>query len=230
MIKFAKLPILYNLNAIKKELQDFHFNWLPHLNKTCYEGDWTILALRSPGGRVEAVYADSIHNEPFLDTPIINQFPAIKNLLNKLATNTTSVRFLKLGAGSSIKKHRDKELSFENGLARVHFPIITNSAVAFYLEDEFIDMQEGDTWYINANLTHSAANNGNTHRIHLVMDLEVNEWVNELFNRGEKKVVQAAIDIEQTNKIINELKLQNTKKSLKLANQLSEKLINYQIK
>lgn len=230
MIKFAKLPIAYHLIATKKELAQFNLNWFPHLNTMCYEGDWTVLALRSPGGRIDAVYADSIHEEAFIDTPLMDQFPSIKKMLNELASNTMSVRFLKLGAGSIIKKHRDNELAFENGLARVHFPIVTNPFVAFYLEEELIEMQEGEAWYINANLPHNVANFGTSERIHLVIDLEVNDWVKELFNRGENKIIEPLIDIEQMHKIINQLRIQNTKTSLDLANKLSDQLINNQVK
>jgi mannose-6-phosphate isomerase-like protein (cupin superfamily) len=230
MISYAKLPFEYDLNAIQQELEQIQYDWIPHMNLKCYEGEWTVMALHSPGGTCETVYADSIHNKAYADTPLMKQFSNVKNLLTQLQCETMSVRFLKLNAGSVIKKHRDNELAFEQGFARVHFPIITNPSVSFYLDDELVKMQEGETWYINANLPHSVANNGDTHRIHLVIDCIVNDWIKELFDRGEKRIKEPTVNVQEMQKIIAELRLQNTNTSLNLANQLSEQLINHTAK
>ncbi|MCH5684099.1 aspartyl/asparaginyl beta-hydroxylase domain-containing protein [Niabella sp. W65] len=118
--------------------------------------------------------------------------------------------FLNLKAGACIKPHRDRELAFEMGEARLHFPIITNPDVAFFVEDHQLNMQAGECWYINANLTHHVSNNGKTDRVHLVIDCLVNEWLRELFSRAVKHTKADIVDVERQKQIVEALRLQNT--------------------
>jgi len=130
-----------------------------------------------------------------------------------------SVRLLKLKTNSIIKEHRDHELSFEKGEARLHVPIFTNPQVEFYLNNVLVKMQEGECWYINANLPHRVSNLGDTDRIHLVVDCQVNDWLKLQFHQA-KRFYSIRTDNDETIRIIKELRLQNTEVSNKLANQM----------
>lgn len=41
-------------------------------------------------------------------------------------------------------------------------------------------MKEGECWYVNTLLKHDVVNNGATDRIHLVVDLKLNDWLEEM--------------------------------------------------
>ena len=86
--------------------------------------------------------------------------------------------------GSIIEEHTDHELSFEHGEVRIHIPVLTSPHVEFYVGGKRIQMEEGETWYLNANVPHRVSNAGPTDRVHLVMDCLVNQWVESMFQRA----------------------------------------------
>ena len=79
-----------------------------------------------------------------MNTPLMQACAAIQNLLAAWQCPLKSVRLLNLHSGSIIKEHCDHELSFEQGEARLHFPVFTNSGVEFYVEGHLLPMQEGE--------------------------------------------------------------------------------------
>jgi len=222
MICFAKLNLYYS-GEIQNEIQRFSTSWAPHFNTTHYAGEWTVLPLRSPGGK-NSIIPDLNGENEFADTENMSSFPALKVLLNTLQCPIMSVRFLNLKAGAVIKPHRDPELSFEQGEARLHFPIITNPCVEFYVGDDRVLMNERECWYINANLTHRVANYGTSDRIHLVVDCKVNDWLEQIFEQADKKCKADEINTQKQRQIIEALKLQNTETSLALAHKLEQEL------
>jgi quercetin dioxygenase-like cupin family protein len=176
MIRYAKLPVPFDVTAMQDELTVASTEWQPHLNKYHYTGSWQVLALRSPGGDHKNIVPELLgkHSE-YQDNIYMKLFPSVKKLISVLHCPVMSARFLNLQAGAVIKEHRDNELAFEKGEARLHFPVITNPEVEFYCEKERILLHQGECWYLNANLPHSVSNNSSTDRIHLVIDCEVKE-------------------------------------------------------
>ena len=223
MVSHAKLPVLIPIKDLQKEVLSITTNWLSHFNYKYYEGEWSVLSLRSPGGKSDQIIPDQIQQVDYSDTELLSVCPAIRLWLNQFQCPLLSVRFLNLKSNSIIKEHRDHELAFENGEARLHIPIFTNPFVEFYLNNQLVKMQEGECWYINANLPHRVANLGSTDRIHLVMDCVVNDWLRSVFEKGEQYLAQVDSSSE-TRRIIQELRLQNTEVSNRLANELENQL------
>lgn len=223
MIRFAKLSLSLDIPRLQSEVKALSQSWSPHFNIKHYEGGWTVLPLRAPGGKADQIIPDLINDAAYMDTPLMESCGAVKELLQQMHCPLLSVRFLNLQAGAIIKPHRDHELAFENGEARLHFPVFTNDAVEFFVEEELVRMREGDCWYINANLTHSVANKGDKDRIHLVVDCEVNDWLRDIFEQGE--IHYAAPDDTQLLQVIEELRLQGTETSIKLAETLQQQLL-----
>lgn len=87
---------------------------------------------------------------------------------------------MRLAPGSVIKEHTDVGLGFEEGVARVHVPILTNPDVEFYLNGSRVVLTAGSCWYLRLSDPHRVANRGATDRVHLVVDLKVNGWLTEL--------------------------------------------------
>jgi aspartyl/asparaginyl beta-hydroxylase (cupin superfamily) len=137
---------------------------------------------------------------------------------------------MKLKAGAVIKKHRDHELSFEEGEARLHIPLVTNENVYFMLDGERILMKEGECWYLDLTLEHSVENRSQADRIHLVMDVKVNDWLKQLFvndNLLKKEIEEIkapSYNRREQIMIIEQLRTLNTKTSLELADKMEKEL------
>lgn len=229
VIRYAILPVRFNESEAQAEVRKTIGSaaWLAHLNRHDYTGDWQVLALRSPGGSVNAVVAETLGNGEYSDTPLMSHFPSVVKLMANLNCAVSSVRFMNLRAGATIKQHRDRDLAFENGEARLHFPVITNPEVGFYIDDEKVEMQEGSCYYLNANRPHRVLNLGLSDRIHLVVDCKVNDWLTGIFDRSKKYVIDVKEESTDLPKIIAELRRQHTPTADLLADQLSAGLNKY---
>jgi mannose-6-phosphate isomerase-like protein (cupin superfamily) len=225
VIQHARLLIDVPLMPIQNEVMALTEIWRPHFNIKHYEGNWTVLTLRSPNGGTDQIFAEAREDQEFADTSLMKNCPAIKALIGRLGCPIMAVRLMNLQAGAIIKEHRDHDLAFEKGEARLHFPIFTNPSVLFYVNDCRVVMNEGQCWYINVNLPHKVANYGNVDRIHLVVDCQVNNRLKELFTYAEKAEVHLN-DQNDTYKIIRELRLQNTETSIRLADEMERNLKN----
>jgi hypothetical protein len=224
MIRYAKLPLPFNHNEMQNELLCLKDEWQAHFNTYYYEGSWTAIALRSPGGERTNIIPDLEGDADYKDTTLMPLFPSVIELVASLNCPVKSVRFLNLQAGAIIKQHRDIGLALENGDARLHFPVITNTGVKFYIEEERIPFKEGDCWYMNANLPHRVANEGDADRIHLIIDCEVNDWLNKIVKRSDViSYKEEAVD-SNLPLIIRELRTHNTAVANKLADEMEQQL------
>ena len=167
MIVCAKVSVFPEYAMMNQELKSASMHWNNHFNSGNYEGSWTVLPLRSVDGR-DTIIPGLTGNDIFADHPNMDMFPSVRKLLDTFQCTVKSVRLLNLVAGAVIKPHRDAELSFEQGEARLHIPLITNPDVEFYVQDQRVTMQPGECWYMNANLRHHVTNRGKTDRIHLL--------------------------------------------------------------
>src|SRR5689334_4135491 len=164
MIESFKLPVLFDVRNVQADLSPISGEtWLPHFNKGYYSGNWSGLALRAPGGNSTSLYP--VSDKEYSDTGFMSAFPSVSRIISEFKCNILSVRFLRLAKGGVIKEHSDNALSFEDGEVRFHIPIHTNSGVEFTSNGKSLVMNEGECWYINAGLPHSAANNGEADRI-----------------------------------------------------------------
>ncbi|MDR3697516.1 aspartyl/asparaginyl beta-hydroxylase domain-containing protein [Mucilaginibacter sp.] len=228
-VRYAKLPLLFDTKAMQTELLAAGENWQPHLNTYHYSGSWTVFPLRSPGGDHKNILPDLMGKDhQYQDTPFMEQFRSVTKLLSIIHCPVMSVRFLNLQAGAVIKEHRDNELAFEKGEARLHFPVFTNNDVEFYCENERIILAEGECWYLNANLPHRVTNNSDKDRIHLVIDCKVNEWLKDMISSSEKMAFKKEEVDDNLLNMIKHLRYQNTEASNKHADELDQKVKNIQ--
>lgn len=226
MIKYARLNFEVDIKSLQSEVSSMMeaIEWSAHLNKSQYSGNWDVLALRSPGGNAKRIAADLLNEREFANTPLMENFPSVEKFLENFHCPIMSVRFLNLKAGAIIKNHRDYDLYFEKGEARIHVPVFTNPQVEFYIDEERIEMKEGECWYINANKLHRVSNLGSADRIHLVIDCAVNNWLKSVFDKAEKVFTTEEQNTGELQKIIHELRLQNTDTSNRLADELLQKM------
>jgi mannose-6-phosphate isomerase-like protein (cupin superfamily) len=227
MIQYLQLPFHFDAARMLEEVTLITASWNLHFNKHDYQGNWSGLSLRAPGGITDNLLAEALNDfDTFEDTPLLGQCPYIKSVLKQIACPQTSVRLLKLEKGALIKEHTDAGLNFEEGEVRLHIPIITHDLVEFYLDGQRLSMQPGDCWYINASLPHRLANPSPVDRIHLVIDCEVNDWLQEIFARTDlpvKSIKDTSLTThQQQQKVITELRRSGMPHNLQLADQIEQ--------
>ncbi len=228
VIKYALLPFKFDVDRMKEEVAKIDTQWGLHYKTTDYEGEWSAVPLHSIGGSMTNLFVDSSGKVPFQETPLMQLCPYLKSVVETLQCPKFTVRLLKLKAGSVIKEHRDRELFFESGEARIHVPIVTNEQVEFYLDGERIDLHEGECWYMNFNLMHKIINNSNQDRIHLVIDCIVNDWMKETFALEATQQVMTTVadkfSLSDRRAIVESLKAQGTPTALEMAAQMELEL------
>lgn len=183
MISTLKLPFVFDSGKLKNDLNKFaESDWTPHFNTQYYEGDWSGIALRSTrNAKLGGLYPDPTAEE-FEDTGYLSRCDYLPEVLKTFKCELESARLLRLGAKARILEHRDYKMSFEDGVARIHIPVLTNPQVEFFLDKKPVQMSEGEVRYLNLNLPHSVINHGTNERVHLVIDCLVNDWLREFFN------------------------------------------------
>jgi hypothetical protein len=178
-----RLPLRFDVQQLQQDAAQFTSqHWQRHFNSHVYDGDWSGIALRALPDAATSLYPDPNSTKAYIDTPLLAQTSYVQQVLDTLQCQVNSARFLKLAAGSSIKRHRDYQLGIDDGEVRLHVPVKTNALVEFYMDDLRVPMAEGELWFLNFNHYHSVLNRSSEDRIHLVIDCVVNDWLLGFFD------------------------------------------------
>jgi aspartyl/asparaginyl beta-hydroxylase len=181
-MRCLQLPFHFDPTRLAADLaQVAPAEWIPHMNRRHYEGQWSGAALRSIGGSATNIVPDAPGLQTFRDTALLGRCAYFREVLAVFRCPLRAVRLLRLHTGSHIAEHVDHALDFEDGEVRIHIPIITSEGVQFFLDGSRLVMAPGECWYTNVNLPHSVVNEGSVDRIHLVIDCQVDDWLRALF-------------------------------------------------
>lgn len=180
-----RLPLTFDAALLARDLGRLSADaWVKHYVPRNYDGDWSILPLRSRAGEthpIRMIGADPT-TKAFADTPLLARCDYFRRVLAAFHCPLRVVRLMRLTPGSRIKEHTDVDLAFEDGLVRIHVPVITNDNVEFHLNGRRVVMAAGTAWYLRLSDPHSVVNAGTADRVHLVIDANVNDWVESLFD------------------------------------------------
>ncbi len=181
-----KLPLSFDVPQLKQDLQRLAgIEWIDHFVKQNYEGNWSAIGLRMQAQAKDMHPVMSIVSDPacteWVNSPYLEQFPYFQTVLDSFQCPLEAVRLMRLTAGSEIKEHYDHTMSFEEGSVRLHIPIQTHPDVEFYLNDQRVIMQEGECWYLRLSDPHRLFNKSEQDRIHIVIDAQVNSWLEVFF-------------------------------------------------
>lgn len=102
--------------------------------------------------------------------------PIVKSLESIHDGKVGKCVFIKMPAHKSVGEHTDKR-DYLGAVRRHHIAITTNESVLFFVNKEAKNMKVGECWEINNNLLHSVENNGDTERIHLMVDILPNKFI-----------------------------------------------------
>ncbi len=221
-----KIPRKYDVKRLKIDLKLCqNIDWLLHFNQNDFTGHWSSFALRSISGSELDILATP--NATFQDTLTLSKCLYFKEIIDSFLCKKEAVRLLSLSPKSYIKEHTDSAAGYEDGFFRIHIPIQTNDKVIFTVDKKPLPMQEGECWYANFNRPHFVSNEGETDRIHLVIDCLRNDWSDQLFAtfgydfEEEKK---SKYDKQTKLMMIEQLSLMKTPRADSLIKQLREEM------
>ncbi len=186
-----RLPLAFDPDLLARDLGRVATGtWVKHFVPQNYEGDWSIIPLRAPAGEthpIRMVYPNPTARS-FVDTPLLDGCDYFRHVLASFDCPLRTARLMRLGPGSCIKEHTDLDLSFEDGTVRIHVPVTTNDGVEFLINRERVVLEAGSCWYLRLSDPHAVANRGTTARVHLVIDAEVNDRLEALFESALRQV------------------------------------------
>jgi len=183
-----KLPMTFDsarlLDALLSVEQSI--SWHTHPDYTVAKpGAWTAVALIGPpGSGVQDARSLRYRGEKGVETDLLKASPYFQQVLEEFKTDIHRARLMNLKPGTDISPHRDyghQRYSLERGFIRVHIPLRTHERVAFLINGNRIPMQPGEAWYTNVCEPHAVKNESDVHRVHLVLDMKVNDWVLAMF-------------------------------------------------
>lgn len=146
--------------------------------------DWDYYTFRQTHrkGQQETKTIPLIWGENFNEINKRETYPIFENELNILESifkhmigegKISTALLINLPKHKSILPHIDSGDEHFFKTNRLHIPIQTNEKCLFTVSDETIHMQKGHVWEINNSAkTHSVVNNGDSDRIHLLIDYQ----------------------------------------------------------
>jgi len=176
---------------------------------------------------IPAALPDQAHR--YKNTEALELCPYFKEVVDTFQCNKEAVRLMSLPPGAVISTHVDDFCGYEDGVFRVHVPILTHNEVYFILNDQRLLMKPGEAWYTNVNLPHSVANRGSEKRVHLVLDCIRNDWSDELFKKAGlrfelEKEEEEELPEETIKMMIHELEQHGSSTAQTMIEELKSKL------
>ncbi|MEV6631914.1 aspartyl/asparaginyl beta-hydroxylase domain-containing protein [Actinoplanes sp. NPDC051470] len=117
-------------------------------------------------------------------TTLLEQMPAVSELLTGLGVRVMWARLARLDAGAFLWEHRDYgELSGAER-HRLHVPLVSNTSAYLVLGGTKVHMSVGRVWRLTPTSPHGVCNRFGPSRIHLIIDCYADEALRKL-DHGE---------------------------------------------
>jgi hypothetical protein len=178
-------PMSFDIGKLRTELERMEAkDWVRHYDSTQPSG-WTTLVLRSIHGSMSG--PDSIRHGAWADyrnTVLVDDCPYMREVIESFKCPIGRVRLSKMAPHSKINPHRDVEdevASVAFNQVRLHIPITTSEKVVFFVGKETMRMTEGRLYYADFAKTHWVRNDGDAERVHLFLELKMNDWLRAIF-------------------------------------------------
>ena len=196
-----KVDLYNHIFSLIKAVEELDTEYTNHYSNYNKKKSWGALSLRGytadpafitkPVEMSKKWQLEHIEEEfKMQDTRLRTALPQVEELLELFPGKLHRVRLMKLVPnGGELERHTDQvdpDSGVQNGkVMRFHFPLITNDNVVFTMwgvdgKPKSANMKVGECWYLDTRKPHQAINNGDSDRIHLVVDVEANDEVREL--------------------------------------------------
>lgn len=175
-----RLPRNYDVALLKRDLEALQEVRRAAQPGPYHKGEWTGIALYSMGGK-QSVFPSAAGTDQYQETEELKRAPYMRQILSELDCPKEVVRVLFLPPGGHIKDHFDFHTSFQFGLLRLHIPIVTHPDVAFVIDGQRMQWNAGELWYGDFSKIHSVKNDSQVVRVHMVIDVQITDFVLSLF-------------------------------------------------
>lgn len=110
-----------------------------------------------------------------VDTPIYSKWPAARSLVEEIMemTGSTEVGMVTLASmepGATISPHNDLG-DYYSYYHRLHVALKTNDDAWLFSAEQRVNCKPGEIWELDNLLQHYARNDGQTNRVHLIVDV-----------------------------------------------------------
>jgi quercetin dioxygenase-like cupin family protein len=145
-----------------------------HFRTDHHDGGWSAIGLIAHDGNP----FEDRRIPPFKKTPALSIAPNLERLIDGIPTTKGRVRLMQLKPGASVLWHYDKYQSVDGNMSvRLHVPVITSPRARLQISHEDMAWRAGEIWYGDFSFPHRLYNGGAESRIHLVIDLDLNDSV-----------------------------------------------------
>lgn len=187
----------FDIEGLVKEVENISTDYTNHYSNYNKNKSWSGLSLRGFGGDESFIIKPTEMNKKWKkthkvklgykikNTNLTSYAPGYEKVLQVIPSNGFErVRLLKLESGGELERHtdiQDKDLGLLKGqIVRLHIPLITNKDTYFEVWEcdgsiTKMRMEKGHLYYLDIRKPHRAVNNGDKDRIHLVIDIIVND-------------------------------------------------------
>ena len=178
-LKCLEIGEIENFERVKADIKRAMRGRASNVRQYGHPTNWT-----KPHGKVEQynLFADS--SDSTITVRGFTTHPHIQALIEKY--KPINLRINILGSDSGLSQHRETIKVGNKVKARFHAVIETNPEATVFLDGDNYHLEEGKIYYFNNGCTHSATNAGNTDRVHLVWDVYVHKFINDLLKSGKE--------------------------------------------
>jgi hypothetical protein len=175
-----RLPRTYDVDLLLRDLEALKDIERAAQPGPYHGGEWTGIALHSMGGK-QTADPSAAGMDVYQETEALQHAPYLKHILDDLVCPKEVVRLLTLPPGGHIKDHYDFHTNFQYGLLRLHIAIVTHPDVDFIIGGDHVFFAPGELWYGDFSKVHSVENRSPVTRVHMVIDVQINDFVLDLF-------------------------------------------------
>lgn len=179
-----RLPLQPDAEGLRSELDAILRAFSPKVQHGRYhDGGWQAIGLIALNGD----YSDDrptsdAYPGRYEPTEVLELAPHMRQVIESLEAPKQRARLMQMAPGAQIFWHFDRAESLESKNVRLHFPVVTNPQIQFQISHSDLHWEAGSAWYGDFSFPHRLWNQSDQARVHLVVDLEVNDWIRSLFS------------------------------------------------
>lgn len=172
-----------DITAIREEfaIAEPSLPWKPQYDPY-QNGGWFTCSLMNPAGLSDNnVIADGIARP----TELMFLFPTLARLLENLTFKVMWVRLAKMAPDAMLWEHIDYTELNSKKKYRLHIPLLSNKDACLILPGQAVHLPSGNMWLIDPKNRHAAVNRGSTSRVHLLLDLYLDQKLEEMIGKAK---------------------------------------------